>query len=447
MILYLAIHFNDVCDYISIKDILLFFTGSALLFRMGERDLVEPFTLAALLFPASFVYEAVIGMHGSDESLSTIPQSLAESLLYQDQPDVYAVLLVIAAAGANTCIVSSEDLAVQARRRQSVRTDQQRLHKILERVLDGRTLIRDLVAGDLSTIFAGPSDRKPESIARALSILFFRGDHRCYFSNQIATLDDQAAPLIRDGLIDALALMRKLPSGIVTDMAEQLDALSAQLVTIDCSFAASVERLREIASDVLDRIWDYHVRPHFISPKILLDGLRSIAAEIPFEYYNTGLTGGHFIFFSCREKQLMWNLFTPDASHRNTHFDNVLRNAVRHFPQVRLQLKATDPPLVVGYLLLDEECQRLHVVISDRGEVPRDPNAFFSSAHALSYFREFLPTYGGSLIYIEMSGGLGGDEPFEYGPTPDQLSQMLEEGIDLTAYRKAFVTSFCLTVN
>lgn len=433
-LMFLALYYDDVCSYLSMTDLVKFASEVADMLEWDDQVQRDTFLAIVAIFPTSFV--------------QLILPAVAKILMSKAAVDLLAAVLCIVFSWQHHILQEMVTRDSQVYRRRIAFERRRDLILKVKEIADATIVSRShregwrplhqVILTDLSIVGNQPRADSPKWVARTLSALLHRGKHPSFLSDQVENLTISSVPVVRDGLLQALRLMQRLPAAVIENLKPRLNNLTRE---IQSSHAGDLPQWQKLASSVMEEIWIQSIhRRYFIVPKLLQTALRRLTVA-PIEKYPTaGIKSEHIVLLPCDEITMAREAFGPDEMNLASHLSNLLTNPFNHFPLEQFQPESGDPPVIIGYIKIDDNLERLILVVIDRAK-SADRTRLFTRTHGLANVRALLQIFGGDIEYQDAKDGL---YDTKHAPTPKQMEFLKSRNIDLGIYQNVFVTAFPL---
>jgi hypothetical protein len=430
-LVFIALHYDDAASYLSWNDIICFINKT--LENKSINDFTDVFLIALLIFPTSILKEVTL----------SVVSHFARS------GDVDFVAAVMALAFASQYHVLHEIVSREAashrekiyfkRRTDLIENIKAMLNPSSSRRQDDLAAVREIVTADLSIVAFQPRQDSPAWLARTLSALLQRGQHPSFLSEQINNLSANTVINIRNSLLQALELMRRLPPSVIADLEDRIDVLMKDLR--ECH-QQDVGQCRNIAEIIISELWEETINSKFSLPPITLQDYVRKCITAPKETYPASQIGmEHLLILECIGTNLDCEAFGPGRTTLMSHIRNLLVNPFKHYPIEAFNLNPGNIPLVVIYVRLDEPQERLLLAVADRSKSPQTHN-MWTLTRGLANFRATMQIFGGDVEYHEMKTSF---LSHACSPTAEQQKQFATYALDPSVYKNLFVTSFPIT--
>jgi len=428
VLIFTALHYADVGCYITSDSLISLIKTVEDHLDLDSQAQCEAFLIACSIFPPS--------------TLVAVAPALVLKFASCGAVDMGSVLLALTFSSQHDMLLNYTTLQdMSVRHDVLIRRSCELVEFIKEGFEQGSPELKkqhEIVMSDLAILSCTPQEKNPAWVARTLAALLHRGGHPSFLSEQIKNLSKESVEDVRHGLIQALGLMQQLPLIVVGHLEDEISRL---LLRIKEFKKEDIEQCRELVDVIMGTFWRREIyKTFFLSPKVLDENLRQSTTEVVSKYSETGIRTNNFFFLECDSACMAREAFGPNLSIVKNHFENLLKNPVKHFPLETFKITSEDPPLLIGYIKQDEKAEKLVVVIADRAQSP-DQSRLFGLSHGLAHHRANLEMFGGNLEYMKVPDGA-----FEssHPPTDIQKESFIKKGWDPSIYKNIFVTTFPL---
>ena len=431
-LLFVGLHHNDVGSYLAHDHVIALIRIAAQAISVERQEQLDAFLIALSVLPSSIVENAM--------------PSLLEVFIASEEVDVIATVLSLVFSGQHHTLLGIFSRESHGHRLETIQQRRSDLIRRVRQLFDHPSPqhhiaidnVREIALADLSTICSPPSEEKPAWIARTLSALLHKGKHQSFLSDRVDNLSSATVSTVRHGLLQALQLMRRLPATVIDHWLPLIETLTRD--THAC-LDTDITTCRNLATAVMDDLWKDSIhRKFFLLPKPFQQTLRLCTIAPVDDYHASGVTTEHILLLPCDEATMAREAFGPDETFLTSHLQNLLVNPFTHFPLDKFKPQQGEPPVIVGYLKVDEDTGRLLLVIADRAKPPEREN-LFTRAHGLANVRAIMQIFGGDVEYIPAAAGI---LESKHAPTPQQKQYFSERQLDPSCYQNLFVTSFPL---
>jgi hypothetical protein len=429
-VIFLALHYEDIASYVSLEDTLAVIEKTSEQLNLDDPSQRDAFLVGLSTFPPSILQPVLLSIVSRFVSHGAI--DLATTLLAIAFSSQHHTLLEVVSRDA----LQRRREVLLRRRKELAERAKVDLSVASSKVHEAFPGTREIVTADLSTIGSPPRGDRPEWVARTLSALLHRGGHPSFLSEQIRNVTPDTVLTIRNGLLQAIELIQRLPLSTIGDVEETVTNLQEQLRSCE---SRDVDKCRQLAEKVTMTLWEEMIHAKLaVYPKVLQSYVQQSLTTPKKEYPNSHIKMEHLIILQCDDADLDCEAFGPGKVSLKSHIKNLLVNPFKHFPITEFDSNSGDSPVAVIYIRLDDSHENLLLVAADRSKPPRINN-LWTLRSGLANVRASMQIFGGDVNYFDVAQGFLCST---HAPTANQQQIFLDQGFNPSRFKNLFVTSF-----
>lgn len=413
---YVGLNFSDVCSYLSMQELRDLVARTIASYDASRIDRFESVLLALAILPTSLVEECL--------------QDIANTLLVADKAGPLGAVAHLVLSNRRALMLSR---AQKLRNTLTARQTKDDLQKSISRLIaiykksGAPTDTIDVCSADLGILEFSRLDQTPPRVAKTLALWLKDGRHSSLLLNRLNNMTSNDVPDVLSSLDEVARLVLCLPDTLIHDIKDRVSQYQEKFILLS-SLPHNPALVASCGLQFVEEIWDVGLcrvaftGAHAIKREIERQIGRVLSpryskAEIRKIVAFRGIEQRHFVLLSDSEAERYQLIKTRPDLILIDHWENLLENVLKYFPESLIDLAEDDTPLAVVYVHSDSEF--VSVVVADRGKEPNSSELWFGEGAGLRHTQSRLESIGGALLYRRNVGGLTSMDSFP--PTIEQL--------------------------